>query len=101
VGELSIADAADAEDKSEQCAVLVERAGGEAAHVLHDMEERGGNDVGLIPAPDASLQFDAGPSVLDGGERANADRGAADGACDRVRLGGGRERQMINHAAGG
>jgi hypothetical protein len=79
--------------------VLVERAGGESADVVDDVEERRGDDVGAVPTPDVALQLDAGVSVFHGDERSDAHGGGADDTDGLWRGGSGRERRVITHAA--
>src|SRR5690242_2123546 len=56
VTEPAVADPAHPEDEAGQLAVVSERAGGDAAHVADDTQQRGGDEVVEVVAPHFALQ---------------------------------------------
>ncbi len=74
VGELAVTHAAHAEHEAEQFAVGIERARGETADVIDNVQERDGDDVGKIEPPHMALQVDGRLTLLDRAQRPNVDR---------------------------
>jgi len=55
----AVMDAGEAEDQPQQVAVLIERAGGDTADLLTNLENGGWNDLGELVAPRQALDRDA------------------------------------------